>query len=218
MKLKHTLAAVIAVAAMSGIAATAHAAGVVIPGTGYAGVAGDGSHGVDAWGQPWIWGKTSGGYGVAAGLAAWGTPGLGKGTVDEYQGSMPATGFEIAFVNPLADINQYPSPYAGGYNESTRFDVCSSTCVEWIPHFIGGNEVVFSAPAGSSLTDGEDYFVNVIFDEGSHVVNGSTTGFTAAFLAVPEPAAWAMVLLGVGMIGAGLRMDRRRDATGLTPA
>jgi PEP-CTERM motif len=33
--------------------------------------------------------------------------------------------------------------------------------------------------------------------------------------AVPEPAAWAMLLVGVGMIGGGLRIARRRSAIAL---
>jgi len=35
---------------------------------------------------------------------------------------------------------------------------------------------------------------------------------------VPEPATWAMMLLGVGMIGAGLRMARRKNDMALTTA
>jgi hypothetical protein len=41
---------------------------------------------------------------------------------------------------------------------------------------------------------------------------------TLSIAAVPEPATWAMVLLGVGMIGGGLRMARRKDRMALTPA
>jgi hypothetical protein len=36
--------------------------------------------------------------------------------------------------------------------------------------------------------------------------------------AVPEPATWAMMLLGVGMVGAGLRMARRKNDMALTAA
>jgi hypothetical protein len=36
--------------------------------------------------------------------------------------------------------------------------------------------------------------------------------------AVPEPATWAMMLLGVGMIGAGLRLARRKNDKALTAA
>jgi hypothetical protein len=35
---------------------------------------------------------------------------------------------------------------------------------------------------------------------------------------VPEPATWAMMFLGVGFIGAGLRMVRRKDGMDLTTA
>ena len=35
---------------------------------------------------------------------------------------------------------------------------------------------------------------------------------------VPEPASWAMLLLGVGLIGGGLRMVRRGTSTSLTAA
>jgi len=35
---------------------------------------------------------------------------------------------------------------------------------------------------------------------------------------VPEPATWAMTLLGIGMVGGGLRMARRKDAVALTAA
>jgi hypothetical protein len=35
---------------------------------------------------------------------------------------------------------------------------------------------------------------------------------------VPEPATWAMTLLGIGMIGGGLRMARRKNAMALTSA
>jgi len=37
-------------------------------------------------------------------------------------------------------------------------------------------------------------------------------------LSVPEPATWAMMLLGAGMIGAGLRMARRKADLALTAA
>jgi hypothetical protein len=36
--------------------------------------------------------------------------------------------------------------------------------------------------------------------------------------AVPEPATWAMMLLGVGMLGGGLRQARRRNESGLASA
>jgi hypothetical protein len=41
------------------------------------------------------------------------------------------------------------------------------------------------------------------------------TGFS---LSVPEPATWAMMLLGLGMIGGGLRLSRRNSDMSLTAA
>jgi PEP-CTERM motif len=211
-------AAAVAVGVLMGAAGTAGAGVIVVPGSAFTGLAGGPETGTDAWGETWQWSATTGVGGQLPGLAAWGVPGLGAGEVT-YQGSEPATGFEIAFVDPIAQIDQAPSPSAGGYNEFTRFDVCDPTCVEWTPHFITPDEVTFSAPTGTSLIDGEDFFVNVIFNEPETGVSSTDTGFSAAFTAtVPEPATWAMMLLGVGMIGAGLRVARRKDGMASAPA
>ena len=122
--------------------------------------------------------------------------------------------FEITFLEPLGTpsaINQSPSAGAGGYNEATRFDACGAGCVEWTADFVTANQVDFFAPAGTSLTAGQDYFVNVVFDNGD--ISGSNSGFSAVFSGggVPEISTWAMMLLGVGVTGANLR--RRRLVT-----
>jgi hypothetical protein len=207
-------------ALLVGLASSAAAADQIIPGTGYAGLAGNGNTGTDAWGQPWSWNHTIGSDpSVApAGLSAWGTPGLGAGTVSHYGSHVAATDFEISFVTTLADLNQTASPFAGGYNETTRFDVCSPTCVEWTPVFSnagGAHEVDFFAPSGSSLHYGDAYFVNVVFSNG--LPDGSNSGFSAVFTGnVPEPSTWAMMLVGLGGIGAAMRMARRRTLAAAT--
>lgn len=189
------------------LAAPAHA-DVVIPGTGFAGVVGNGNTGTDAFGQTWQWSLTTGPQSASspgAGFSAWGTPGLGAGTIDQYGGSVPASDFEISFVLPLGtDILQTPSPFTGGYNEFTRFEVCSGgSCTAWNPVFsnvAGAHQVNFFAPAGTFLTAGESYFVNVIFSNGN--VDGFNSGFSAVFTsAVPEPSTWAMMILGFFGIG-----------------
>ena len=52
---------------------------------------------------------------------------------------------------------------------------------------------------------------------GSSGGEGSYSG-TIAFSpgVIPEPATWAMMILGFGMVGAGLRMARRPDAAKVT--
>jgi hypothetical protein len=53
-----------------------------------------------------------------------------------------------------------------------------------------------------------------------YAVDGvEVTGITGIQpLGVPESATWAMMLVGVGMIGGGLRIARRKDAVALTAA
>ena len=50
--------------------------------------------------------------------------------------------------------------------------------------------------------------------------NGSPYGAALdnVAISVPEPATWAMMLLGVGLIGGGLRMARRKDSVALIQA
>ena len=204
------------VLALAGLAAPAHAVSFLpIPGTGYdafaSGIPGVGNSGVDAFGNPWNWGATLGGVtpGVPAGRAAWGTPGLGDGEVP-YGSATPAVDFEITFLLPIgstADISEIPSPSPNGYNETTRF---TAGGVAWTPVFVGPNQVDFFAPTGTQLVRGEDYFVNVVFDQRG--LNGSNSGFSAVFseASVPEISTWAMMLVGVAGLGATLR--RRRMA------
>jgi hypothetical protein len=186
-------------------AAPALATEIPIPGTGYAsfatGVPGTGDSGTDAFGNPWEWNLTLGpasSSSPGAGFSAWGTPGLGAGEVP-YGSSTPANDFEISFLTVVtgASILETPSPFAGGYNEFTRFDAGG---VEWTPTYVGGSQVIFTAPAGTWLTSGEDYFVNVVFTNGT--LNGSNAGFSAVFTAtVPEAPTWAMMLLGFAGLG-----------------
>jgi hypothetical protein len=210
------LAAGAALVAVLALAAPAYAyEDGVIPGTGYSafasGVKGKGDSGVDAFGNPWTWGTTLGGVtkGVPKGWSSWGTPGLGDGEA-VYKSSTPAVDFEITFLEPIGTpsaISKIKSPGPGGYNETTRFDACATTCVEWSDVFVGPNQVDFFAPLGTELVKGEHYFVNVVFDNGK--LSGVNSGFSAAFTGVvPEISTWAMMLFGIGTIGANLRHRR----------
>jgi hypothetical protein len=61
-----------------------------------------------------------------------------------------------------------------------------------------------------------DYYVNILPSEitvGGEVVSGSFQNS-----AVPEPATWAMMLIGVGLIGGGLRLARRSDELAMPTA
>lgn len=72
----------------------------------------------------------------------------------------------------------------------------------------GGNSIGFTP---TTLTAG----TYTIYLRGTAAVTNQVTSairFSAATAAVPKPATWAMMLLGVGMIGGGLRARRRSVA------
>ena len=98
-----------------------------------------------------------------------GQPGPWPGNNKLFAGPVPATDYHISFVFPLPgdSIDYTASPFAGGFNSATRFDVCNPGCVEWS---IGAgstvNQVNFIAPAGSQLNPGDPFFVNVIMNRG----------------------------------------------------
>lgn len=207
-----------ALAATLGVATGANATSyVIIPGSGYAAVAsgipGVGNSGLDAFGNAWNWNYTSlaaGPDSPGPGYSAWGTPGLGFGTAT-YEGSAPADAFFVSFVvdHTGATFNQTASPSPSGYNEWTRMTVNG---IAWTPVYLSAtNEVDFYAPAGDSLQAGQQYFVNVVFNNTN--LSGANIGFSAVFAtAVPEASTWAMMIVGVAGIGASLRSSRRKSA------
>jgi hypothetical protein len=193
-----------AAVALSG---SAQATVVPIPGTGSSGFSFSSNSGTGAFGNAWTWSTTLGPASAdspGAGYSVWGMPGLGLLTVP-YKDDTPATDFEITFVPFVsASINFTPSPFSGGYNEFTRFDSCNSSggdCVDWTTVAVNSLAVSFFAPPGTQLTAGDDFFVNVVFNQTD--VSGFNSGFLAVFTTnVPELPTWAM--FGIGFAGIGL--------------
>ena len=218
MKLNMNAVAAIAALSAGALAVPAYAVELgIVPGSGFSaspsGKTGKGNSGVDAFGNAWLWSTTAGPKNADSpgkGYSVWGSPGLADGNAT-YDGSQPADAFFISFVidHTGATFNKTASPTAAGFDEWTRFEVCTKTCVAWDPVYLDdGNEVDFYAPAGDSLTDGEKYFVNVLFNQ--KTLNGKNLGFSASFATVvPEPASWSLMVLGVGAIGGALRARRR---------
>ena len=198
-----------AAAATLALTTPAFAGGIsIIPGTSYSSSAGAGNSGTDAFGNPWTWNKTLGvgSPTPGAGYSAWGTPGLGEGTV-AYGSTTPANAFAVTFIGfPVPSINTTPTAGAG-YDETTRF---WGDGAYWTPEYTGTNTVTFIAPTGDYLTQGEDYFVNVIFTSKS--LNGSNTGFTAAFAnsSAPGPVPGAGLAGLAALALAGLYARTRR--------
>jgi hypothetical protein len=193
-------------ALLAAVAAPANAATTIFD--SYSTSAGDGNSGLDAQGHPWSWTI------AGSGASAWGAPGLGAATnTFQTKTSYTANNFEISFVYFCSTaIDQTPSSDPGGYNEQTRFtsDV-GGILTAWTPVFNGAQSVKFLAPTGVFLSNGDQYFVNVVFDHGD--LNGTSAGYTAGFSyttgAVPELSTWAMMLAGFGALGvAGYRRNK----------
>jgi hypothetical protein len=192
-------------ALLAAVAAPANAATTIFD--SYSTSAGDGNSGLDAQGNPWSW-TTAG-----SGASTWGAPGLGAGenTFNTKTG-YTANNFEISFVYfSSTAIDQTPSSGPGGYNEQTRFtsDV-GGVLTAWTPVYDGSKNVGFIAPTGVFLSNGDRYFVNVVFNNGD--LNGINAGYTAGFSyssAVPELSTWAMMLAGFSALGfAGYRRSK----------
>lgn len=76
-----------------------------------------------------------------------------------------------------------------------------------------GNEILFNYGLRGFRGSSTDFQTNagtVRITSGTDIVTTITPG--AATAAVPEPATWSLMLLGVGMVGAGLRSRRRNTS------
>ena len=142
-------------------------------------------------------------------------PALDSASFTALQNANPAAGLTLSFnsftPNPLADFGQ-------GF--FTIFDFTSNTTVANFTGLSPSTTSVFLAPG--TLSAGHQYVYELIFDD---VIAGSDNGvFTDARSgvrtfgdfnvrgAVPEPASWALMLVGFGGLGAMLRRGRRLSA------
>lgn len=116
----------------------------------------------------------------------------------------------------LDSIVRFTAPTAGSYRYAGFFRVADNTSPNGVNVFAGSFSSALVGPFGTS----------VHFDEIASLAAGDTidfrvnragdyyfdsTGLAATVTAVPEPAAWALMIGGFGMTGAMLR--RRRTAT-----
>jgi hypothetical protein len=140
-------------------------------------------------------------------LNDWGSPGVGAGVV-AYGESQAAFGMTLNFtgggtINAASVGIGNGANCAGSTSGGTTFCTISPTDI-WIATITGPSSIKFIAQNSTFfLTQGQTYFVNVFFD------GATPTDFTGAWLTTfsgaPEPATWAMMLVGFGAIGYGLR-------------
>ena len=137
-------------------------------------------------------------------------------------GSGTLTTDDVSFVNALNGYTaQTITGISGTFNGSTitgLANVTGSNNLFYLtgPFFVDGNGLGFSTASGVSanlfVTNGTSYRVNTM---GAGLLTGLVTARVTPVTvaaAVPEPATWAMMLMGFGVIGAALRRRRRSFA------
>jgi hypothetical protein len=106
---------------------------------------------------------------------------------------------------PITAVTLAPGYYQlQSYGGSSDFNFNSGYTVTPDTNFTAFNTL------GGALTEGTDFYG----PGGAQIATSSDPHFyAAATFAVPEPASWALALLGFGLVGAGLRAQRRVLAT-----
>jgi hypothetical protein len=121
--------------------------------------------------------------------------------------------------------------YSGQDRVPTSFEVLTSTNGISFTSVAGPGAVPYGLPGlydtAYSFAPVSAQYVEYDFGSNSYTTGcpgcGGGVGEGAGIVsldiqAVPEPATWAMMLLGVGMIGGGLRMARRKNGMALATA
>ena len=118
--------------------------------------------------------------------------------------------------SPLADFSNFFSsdPAAtldfssGGHNGPTvSYGANSVTLPGWQPASVGST-LTWSGNSSNFVGAGQMKFSTLVLGNGAARSDFQTANLIAS--AVPEPATWAMMLLGIGMIGGALRSSKRR--------
>jgi len=146
----------------------------------------------------------------------WGEPGFLAGSiafnpliVSNNAGNY-ATSFSFTFLKGVnGAIDQTPSFTAFGSGPETRFTNVTDG-VAWLVSYSNGN-VTFTAPDMTARLNPADlFFVNVSFTGMVDPARFSFAGLwdDAKVGGVPEPASWAMMLGGFGLLGLMLRSRR----------
>jgi hypothetical protein len=138
------------------------------------------------------------------------TPGPGTTTLERlaqanYSYYTPSGGSNLSTSNVTVSLG--PSSSASGGFTLSAFPVTVELDTQY--------EVELSvALSGSYTVDGTAYVDPIITSPGNDLIFSSGIGDGA----VPEPAAWVMMLAGLGLIGGGLRRARGNKETALTAA
>lgn len=116
------------------------------------------------------------------------------------------------------DVNSTPVFTTGGnlFDYTLTNDSAGATSLTIVDGLVFGPGTAFVETSNSATAVNKDFFSPPPNDPSGALIPGvysdSFEGsvLTLGSLAVPEPAAWALLLAGVALTGAALRQDRRR--------
>jgi hypothetical protein len=138
---------------------------------------------------------------------------------------------DVLFMHPGPStdaIVQWTAPSAGAYQISGSFELLDDKPSGIIGEVYDNSSQLYAhtltgppADVGTLTPGGSEQFSETVTlapgDIISFAVNNDgsfyddSTGLMATITAVPEPATWAMMVFGIGGLGSGLRLARRRS-------
>jgi hypothetical protein len=135
---------------------------------------------------------------------------------DTEGGNIP--GYFGVTATSMATSPAFPSASTGALSIATL--AFSSTATQYAIDALAGNistgyDLRFNALVAGAVTPGQGAISvlpgsTVAFQYRLNTFSGTLTSLVSEVAAVPEPASWAMMLVGLGAIGAALRMSKRR--------
>jgi hypothetical protein len=182
-----------------------------------------GSYGSYAYPEGTIAGWTFAGSGLINGTTA--TPWFGWDAPTGYSGTqygfVQGTGWLVQSITADATgtlelswlEGSRPDIFGGGYKGDQNYEVWLGSTLLGSFSTASGQDFVARSLSGASVTAGQSYYL---------AFHGLSQSDNTAFLdnvsasvtpGVPEPASWALMIAGFGMVGAGMRRRRMPEQT-----
>jgi hypothetical protein len=138
------------------------------------------------------------------GFSVFGLPGLGAGDVTWPSGVGMLQSFTITFTDLPSgvSIDQTPESDPHSYDDNTRMQAGAAYFTR---SFSGSNTVTFAAPAGSNLSAGTPFFLNIAFTGGAvTTVQFSGNWNSHTVTSVPTLSTWGLALCSLLLMGLAL--------------
>lgn len=132
---------------------------------------------------------------------------------------------DVLFMHPVGANSGLPSgdtivrftaPTAGSYSVGGKFEILDVNASGTFVSIVGGSSNFVQPLSGAVFTPASFGFQTqlnagqtldfVVDSAGSHY--NDSTGLSATITSVPEPAAWALMIVGFGLVGSAARSRR----------